>query len=116
MTNPRLNTSIDPDTRDAIEVHRHNGRFRSEAEAVRDLISRGLDHANPDKFRNDVAIFYNIDMHELVAAGVIAEGNTNKGGSSWERWNDDPFKFILKIDTKRRAALFALLEKKRGRS
>jgi len=64
------------------------------------------------RFYNACMSLMNIDMHELVAAGIIAEGNYDRGGSSWKRFNDDPLVFMAKIDDVKRDALWRMLEER----
>lgn len=69
--------------------------------AYRELTSR--------EFRNVFAIMMNIDMDELVEAGIIRKGNIDEGGQSWTRFNDDPLRFVLKLDDNKLDALTSLV-------
>ncbi|WP_206520952.1 MULTISPECIES: hypothetical protein [unclassified Mesorhizobium] len=62
------------------------------------------------KFYNACLILMNLDMDELVGAGVIEPGNLDRGGSSWERFSRDPLTFIAKIGDGQRSALWRLIE------
>mgnify|MGYP001151055538 CR=1 FL=1 len=66
--------------------------------------------AEQHRFFNACMSLMNIDMHELVAAGIIKEGNFDNGGSSYKRFSDDPLIFLAKIDDRKRDALWKLLE------
>lgn len=52
----------------------------------------------------------NIDLHELVMAGVIEARNIEDEGSSWSSFNKVPFKFVAKLDDSRLEALWRLVE------
>jgi len=65
---------------------------------------------NAAQFRNILVTLMNIDMDELVSAGVIAEGNFDNGGGSWRRFNDEPLIFVAKLDDTRLEALWKLVE------
>lgn len=62
------------------------------------------------RFRNILVSLMNIDLHELVEAGVIAEGNLDNGGSSWSRFNDQPLVFVAKLGDQQLEALWCLVE------
>jgi len=51
----------------------------------------------------------NIDRDELENAGVLTPGKTDDGGTSWKRWNDNPWVFVLKLDDERLQRLWVLL-------
>ena len=62
------------------------------------------------RFFNACMSLMNLDMHELVDAGIIKAGNLDHGGTSWKRFNDEPLMFLAKIDDAKRDALWKLLE------
>lgn len=62
------------------------------------------------RFFNACMLLMNIDMHELVDAGIIKAGNVDNGGTSWKRFNDEPLTFLAKIDDVKRDALWKLIE------
>lgn len=57
-----------------------------------------------DAFRNMFAILHNLDRDEL--AGVVTSDD------SWRSFNDEPTRFILKLDDARLDALYALVQKR----
>ncbi|WP_127144083.1 hypothetical protein [Pelagibacterium montanilacus] len=61
------------------------------------------------RFRNILVTMMNIDLHELVEAGVIAAGNIDDGGSSWSRFNSDPLTFVAKLGDKQLEALWQIV-------
>lgn len=65
---------------------------------------------NARRFRNACAIMLNLDFVDLVEAGVIATGNFDSGGSSWKRFNNEPFVFVLKLPDECLEKLCALIE------
>lgn len=67
----------------------------------------------PRDFRDIMAVMMNIDLYELEDAGVIAKGNIDNGGSSWKRFNDDPLRFVLKLDDAKLDALTAVVNERR---
>lgn len=81
---------------------------------VADAMNMGLGPTistlDQQRFFNGCMILLNLDLHELVEAGVIKEGNIDCGGSSWKRFNDAPLVFLAKIDDRKRAALWKLIE------
>lgn len=66
-----------------------------------------------EKFANTVRILLGIDLHELVKAGVISEGD--KARSAWSNWKRDPLIFICKLDDDRVAKLWELIESRQPR-
>lgn len=68
-----------------------------------------------DRFYNACMILLNLDMHELVDAGIIASGNADTGLSSWLRFTRDPLVFIAKIDDEKRDKLFALINSRQSK-
>lgn len=68
------------------------------------------------KFYNACLILINLDMDELVGAGVIEVGNLDRGGSSWKRFTDDPLVFIAKIGDKQRDALWGLIQSRQPKT
>lgn len=67
----------------------------------------------PRDFRDIFAVMMNINMDELENAGVIRKGNFDEGGQSWKRFNDDPLRFVLKLDDQKLDALTALVNRRR---
>lgn len=63
-----------------------------------------------ERFFNACMLLMNIDMQELVDAGIIREGNRDNGGISWKRFNDEPLIFLAKLNDQKRDALWKLLE------
>jgi cell fate (sporulation/competence/biofilm development) regulator YmcA (YheA/YmcA/DUF963 family) len=53
----------------------------------------------------------NIDFHEMVEAGVMAD-TCVQGHSAWTKWNNDAPMFIVKLDAKKLNALAALIMQK----
>ena len=49
----------------------------------------------------------NLSKDQLFTAGIIGQG---PGGSDWDRFNDYPMAFILKLPPERLAALCKLLK------
>ena len=64
-------------------------------------------------FRDIMAVMMNIDLYVLEDAGVIAKGNVDNGGNSWKRFNDDPLRFVLKLDDEKLEALTTLVNERR---
>jgi hypothetical protein len=62
------------------------------------------------KFADLCRTMLNIDRDQLEAAGVLTPGKTDDGGTSWKRWNDEPFIFVAKLDDDRVQKLWALLQ------
>lgn len=69
---------------------------------------------SPLEFRNIMAIMMNIDHDELEDSGVIRKGKKDNGGTSWERFNNDPLMFVLKLNDKELDALTAIINDRRG--
>lgn len=63
---------------------------------------------NKNTFHNAIRILMNIDLHELVDAGIIVEGQET--GTCWTRFNNDPLIFIAKLTDEKYDALWQLIE------
>lgn len=62
------------------------------------------------KFSDLLRTMMNIDRDQLEAVGVLTQGKTDDGGTSWKRWNNEPFMFVMKLDDERLQALWRLLQ------
>jgi len=62
---------------------------------------------NAEQFRDIFHILHNTDEMDLVAAGVITKGA--KGGSDWNRFNNDLTTFVLKLRQENLEELFHLV-------
>lgn len=70
-------------------------------------------------FRSRLATITSLDLHELIEAGVIGEYGGNGYGphaTDWDALKADPLRWVLKLDDHRLEALWALIEKRQGRS
>lgn len=59
------------------------------------------------KFRRMFHVLHNMDLDELLNAGVITPGA--RGGSDWVRFNTDLTTFVLKLPADRVEKLTALV-------
>lgn len=57
-------------------------------------------------FHNRLRILLSIDRHELAAAGVLAAQDL----LGWSQFQHDPFRFFLRLDTRRASALWGLVQ------
>lgn len=62
---------------------------------------------NAEQFRDIFHVLHNTDEMDLVAAGVITKGA--RGGSDWNRFNNDLTTFVLKLRQENLEALFELV-------
>lgn len=60
------------------------------------------------RFHNFLRIMRSIDQHELVEAGVMAADNL----SSWKRFQDDPYTWMLKADDDTVLKLWGIIERR----
>ena len=51
----------------------------------------------------------NLDLHELIEAGVIRPGPGLEGQAAWDKWNRDAPLFIVKLDAQKLNALAVLI-------
>lgn len=58
-------------------------------------------------FRNAICCLHNIDMHQLVEAGIIADGD----GKAWQRFSSNPEAFYLRCDDYLQQKLWGLIER-----
>lgn len=68
---------------------------------------------NAQQFRSRVASLHNIDLAELIEAGVIPadDGRVNSAAQrEWVKLNANPFAFLLKLDDERLEKLWELIE------
>jgi sulfur transfer complex TusBCD TusB component (DsrH family) len=63
------------------------------------------------RFHNRLRVLTSIDMHELVAAGVIAHADWN----AWGTFRRDPFRWFIRADDAKARAVFAIIRKREGR-
>lgn len=64
------------------------------------------------ELREIAAKLYNLDFDTLVEAGVLAkwsDGATPDVHRGWQRFNNDPIEFILKLNDDQREALARLV-------
>jgi hypothetical protein len=59
-------------------------------------------------FRNAICILHDLDMHDLVAAGVIAE----RDGPAWQKFSSNPERFFLRCNDDQATALWTLIERR----
>lgn len=64
-----------------------------------------------ERFHNALRIMLSIDMSELVAAGVIAGGDK----TSWEKFRDNPYRWMLRVDDDTAQRLWLLIESRQRR-
>jgi hypothetical protein len=57
------------------------------------------------RFRNAIRIMYNLDGHELVAAGAI-----ECCGQSWYEYLDNPYRWLMRADDAAAVKLWGLIE------
>jgi hypothetical protein len=60
---------------------------------------------NRHDLRNCLCVLHSIDMHELVRAGVIRDGD----GKAWQAFASNPERFFLRLDDARAEALWGLV-------
>jgi len=64
------------------------------------------------EFHNALRILTSIDMRELEEAGIIAHQDL----TAWGLFRRDPFRWFIRADDVKAAALFAIIERRsRGR-
>ena len=61
-----------------------------------------------DRFHNRLRILLGIDLHELVAAGVLAADDV----LGWKQFSHDPFRFLLRCDDRRAEAIWAIVSRR----
>lgn len=61
-------------------------------------------------FYNACRILMNLDMDELVRAGVLRAGIFGGAGSEWHRFNSDPLTFLAKLDDPTADKLWTLIQ------
>jgi hypothetical protein len=62
---------------------------------------------NRHDLRNALCCLRFIDMHQLVEAGVIDDGD----GKAWQRFSSNPEAFYLRCDDDRQQKLWGLIER-----
>lgn len=62
-------------------------------------------------FHNRLRIMLSIERHDLVAAGVMEEGDV----LGWSQFNHDPFRYLLRLDDRRSAALWGIIQTRETR-
>jgi hypothetical protein len=66
---------------------------------------------NRHDFRNAICCLHHIDAHQLVASGIIRDGD----GKAWQRFASNPEAFFLRLDDARAEALWGLVARQMQR-
>lgn len=64
------------------------------------------------EFENGLRILISIDMSELEDAGAIARGDK----TSWEKFRDNPWRWLIRVDDDTAAAVWTIIERRSSRA